>query len=113
MLEYSQLDIASSPNTKLNQAAKTGLKTRYSGDGFPSGLLLFDMSPGPAIMRSPLCIKQDISHRGFATSRKEGDCLDARSGEGESKRQPGALGRGWPRCNGGWKEDALCSVPAL
>lgn len=76
---------------------KAVLKMKYSGGGFPSVLLLFDTSPGPAITRSPLCIKKDGSNRGFAASRKEGECLDARSGEGQCKRQPEVLGRGWPQ----------------
>lgn len=71
-LSYARLDISSSPKTKFNQAAKAAAKMKYSGDGFPSGLLLFDMFPGPAIKCPPLCIKTDNGSKGFAPAQKKG-----------------------------------------
>lgn len=61
-----------------------------SGDGFPSGLLLFDTSPGPAITRSPLCIKKDIStevllpRQGKGSTRMPEGTKDSAGGSRES-----------------------------
>lgn len=74
---------------------------------------LFDMSPGPAITCSPLCIEEDISNRGFAAAQKEEERLEGGkdSAQGSQGSQGGHGHKLWYSC--GWKEDALCCEPVL
>lgn len=73
---------------------KAVVKMKDSGAGFPSGLLLFDTSPGPAITRSPLCIK-DVSTEVLLPPQGKGS---ARTPEGTKDGAGGSQEiLGWPQ----------------